>query len=245
MNVEDARRAPWFHSIDFRPRIDFVSRTRFSEEVPPNYTLFGVYEFFNSISLNGMDCLDVGTMDGLASLIMKARGARTVVATDIAERKTFRFARDTLGLEVDYRTDVDLHSILRTLGSMQFDLVLMAGVLYHVFDPLYAISTGRHLTRHNGLALFETHYLRDEERPVMMLNAADPDGLEGTNFFWRASASCLEGMFHVCGFRVIARISIGKRVTYLVRAVRPSELTEAGPLTCPHPCLVHELQALS
>ena len=98
-----------------------------------------------------------------------------------------------------------------TLGDRRFDLVLMAGVLYHVFDPLYAISTARHLARHNGLALFETHYLRDEERPVMLFNPADPDAIKGAaNFFWRASASCLEGMFHVCGFRVIARISIGR-----------------------------------
>ena len=127
---------------------------------------------------------------------------------------------------------IDLHSILQAVGGTQFDLVLMAGVLYHVFDPLYAISTARQLTRHHGLALVETHFLRDEQRPVMMFNPVDPDGIEGaTNFFWRASMSCLEGMFHVCGFRVISRISVGKRITYLVRAVRPSELTEASPLT--------------
>jgi SAM-dependent methyltransferase len=230
ISIDEARKAPWFHSIDFKPRLDFVSRTRFNENVPPNYTLFGFYDLIRHLDLTKAECLDLGTMDGIAAFIMKDLGAERVVATDIGERKTFLFARESLGLAVDYRPDTDLYNISAKAGQ-SFDIVLMAGVLYHVFDPLYAVTIARQLTRHNGFAIIETHFLKDEARPIMLFNPADPDAIQQENFFWRASPSCLEAMFIMCGFHVIARRDVGKRVTYLLQAARPSEMTEANDIT--------------
>src|SRR5690606_35190766 len=133
------------------------------------------YDLLQHIDLTGADCLDIGTMDGIASFVMAEKGAKSVLATDVAERETFRFARKTLGHDVEYRTDVDMYNIMQAAGGRKFDVVLMAGVLYHVFDPLYAISTVRHLTRHDGLAIIETHYLPNESQPVMTFNPAEAD----------------------------------------------------------------------
>lgn len=229
MDLADARRSPWFHSIDFRPRLDYVSKSRFKGDVPPNYTLFGFYWLTNFVKFQGAHCLDVGTMDGLAAFIMRELGAASVSATDVAERPTFHFARSTLGHDVDYTTDVDLHSIRDAVGDRTFDVVLLAGVLYHVFDPLAALTMTRRLTKLGGLAIVETHFLPDEDEPIMRFNPGDAEGIKTTtNFFWRASLTCLDRMFHLCAFRVITRVTIGKRVTYLVRAVKPSDLAEAS-----------------
>ncbi len=230
LTVEEAKKSPWFHSIDFRPKLDFVSRARFTENVPPNYTLFGFYDLITHLDLSGAECLDLGTMDGIAAFVMKDLGAARVVATDIGERKTFLFARDMLGLDVDYMPDTDLYNI-SAKTARQFDVVLMAGVLYHVFDPLYAITIARQLTKQNGFAIIETHFLKDEPRPIMLFNPADAEAIQQENFFWRASASCLEAMFVMCGFHVLARRDAGKRVTYLLQAAKPSEMTEANDIT--------------
>jgi SAM-dependent methyltransferase len=231
LDLEKAKARPWFHSIDFRPDVDFTSKTRFSGHVPPNYTLFGFYDLITHLDLHGASCIDIGTMDGIAAFIMKKLGAGSVVATDIGERDTFHFARQTLGLDVEFLRDTDLYNITQRVDHRRFDVTLMAGVLYHVFDPLYAITAARHLTRENGYAIIETHYLPGESRPIMQFNPTDPEPIEQANFFWRASMSCLEGMFRLCCFHVVARRDIGKRVTYLLRAARPSEMTEANEMT--------------
>lgn len=230
ISLAEAKKSPWFHSIDFTEKVDYVSKTRFGANVPPNYTLFGFYDLIRYVQLDGCDCLDIGTMDGIAAFIMKRLGASRVVASDIGTRKTFLFAREMLGLDVDYVTDTDLYNI-QTRTDRKFDVTLMAGVLYHVFDPLYAITVARQITKTNGFALIETHFLKDETRPIMLFNPADENPIEQENFFWRASASCLEGMFSLCGFKVIARRDVGKRTTYLLQAVRPSELSDAGTMT--------------
>jgi SAM-dependent methyltransferase len=231
MKPTEVPKGPWFHAIDFRPHLDFVSRGRFAASVPPNHTLFGLYELLKHVDVAGADCLDIGTMDGIASFIVRARGASSVLATDVAARETFAFANRTLGLDVDYRTDIDLSNIVDRLADRRFDVVLMCGVLYHVFDPLQAVGTLRRLTRLNGLALVETHYLADEPRPIMLFNPGDDEPITTENFFWRASASCLEAMFRLCCFQVLAKVDTGRRITYLLRAARPSAMTEANAQT--------------
>jgi SAM-dependent methyltransferase len=231
MNLTDAKKSPWFHSIDFSPAEDFVSKTRFSENVPPNYTLFGFYDLVQGIDLTGAEALDIGTMDGISSFILKRLGTKSVVATDIARRETFEFGAKTLGFDIDYKTDTDLYNIIEKTDRKRFDVVLMCGILYHVFDPLYAISTARQLTKLNGLAVIETHYLADESAPIMLFNPGDREPIDTENFFWRASESCLEAMFELCCFHVVSKISIGRRITYLLRAAKPSAMTESNPLT--------------
>jgi ribosomal protein L11 methylase PrmA len=63
----------WFHSIDFGD--GNISEGRFPTGTPPNYTLFGVFEFLKDIDLRGMQCLDIGTMDGITAFTLKRRGA--------------------------------------------------------------------------------------------------------------------------------------------------------------------------
>lgn len=219
----------WFHSIDFGGGV--ISPGRFPRAIPPNYTLFGVFEALKHIHLDGMRCLDIGTMDGIVAFILKELGAAEVVATDMDARATFSFTRDALNLDIDYRTPLSLEEMPALFDENRFDLVVMAGVLYHVFDPLTALSICRDLLRNNGLLLMETLYLYNESRPVMSFNPKDVSrrGVERANIFWRPSKTTVAGMLEVAGFKVVASLAFNARITFVAQAKKTSEIGSSTP----------------
>jgi SAM-dependent methyltransferase len=225
---DDARWAcerQWFHAIDFG---DLCTAGRFPATVPPNYTLFGFYELVQHIDLASACCIDVGTMDGLAAFVLKKLGAQRVIATDLAPRQTFAWARDRLGLDVDYRTPVQVLDLPTVLpAGERADLVVMAGVLYHVLDPIAAIAACRETLKADGLLILETMYDFGSAAATMSFNPLDasPAAVERANVFWRPSHSALVGMLQLVGFEVVASLAVDARVTFLARARRPSQLT--------------------
>lgn len=214
----------WFHAIDLGHGA--VTAGRFDPAVPPNYTLFGFFDLVRELDLAGARCVDVGTMDGLAAFVMKARGAREVIATDLAPRPTFELARDVLGLDVEYHAPVDALGLRDVLGSRRADVVLLAGVLYHVFDPVSVLSACREIVARDGWLIVETSYLFDRGRPIMSFNPVDPSprALPHANVFWRPSKAAVEGMLGLVGFEVVATVAVEGRITVLARARRPAEI---------------------
>jgi SAM-dependent methyltransferase len=213
----------WFHAIDFGDGL--VSKGRFGPDVPPNYTLYGVFELLSGISLDGARVVDVGTMDGIVAFGAKARGAAEVIATDLARRETFEQARAHLGLEIDYRVPVQVLDLPALLGEKKADVIAMAGVLYHVLDPVAVLVACREALARNGLLVLETMYLFDDGRPRMTFNPADSTrGNEHLNVFWRPSKRALEGMLELAGFEVLASVAVDGRIAMLGQAKRPSEI---------------------
>jgi tRNA (mo5U34)-methyltransferase len=126
-------------------------------------------------SLAGLRCLDVGTMDGFWAFELERRGAREVVAIDladperqdspVAERRrgpsqsqvfrggTFRLAAELLGSRAQYRDlsvyDLDPHEV------GEFDLIVMGYVLQMLRDPLRALEAVRRVCR-GHLILLDT-----------------------------------------------------------------------------------------
>ena len=214
----------WFHAIDFGNGVS--SAGRFSEDVPPNYTLYGVFDFLKDIRLDGMSCLDIGTMDGLTAFILKSRGAETVTATDMAETETFAMGRELLGLDIDYRTPYRIDQLPELFDVKRFDLVVNAGILYHVFDPLQSLIDCRLLLKSNGLMILETQYAFDERGPVMIFNPGDETGRSNphANTFWKPSRKTVEAMAELAGFEILGTRAINGRLTLLCRATQPSSL---------------------
>ncbi|MGV0025160.1 DUF1698 domain-containing protein [Phormidesmis priestleyi] len=97
--------------------------------------------------LTGMTVLDVGAYDGGFSFECERRGASQVVAYDLLKptETGFSIAKEILGSSVEYvqgsvyKLDPDI------IGT--FDIVLFAGVLYHLRHPLLAIDLLRTVTR--------------------------------------------------------------------------------------------------
>lgn len=219
----------WFHAIDFGGGL--VSPARFGRDRPPNYTLYGVFEWLRGLTLAGARVVDVGTMDGLVAFIAKASGAAQVIATDMSRNETFEAGRERLGLDIDYHVPVPITELPALLGPERADVVVMAGVLYHVLDPMAVMVACRSAVKLGGFAIIETMYLFDEGDSRMSFNPADTTGrgVDHANVFWRPSRRALEGMCELAGFEVIGSIAVDGRIATLARARRPSEIAAKGP----------------
>lgn len=213
----------WFHAIDFGDRTS--SAGRFSADVPPNYTLYGVFDYLEHIDLAGMTCLDIGTMDGITAFTMKAAGAGSVFAADMEPRPSFLKGRDLLGLDIGYITPCRIDQLPDHFEKASFDLIVNAGILYHIFDPLQSLVDCRAMLKTNGLMILETQYMFDEPRAVMAFNPGEKPRRRSphANTFWRPSKQAVEGMLRLAGFDVLSTRSINGRITLLAQAIRPSE----------------------
>jgi 2-polyprenyl-3-methyl-5-hydroxy-6-metoxy-1,4-benzoquinol methylase len=221
----------WFHAIDLGQ--GRVTAGRFDPATPPNYTLFGFFDLIRHIDLSRACCFDIGTMDGLSAFVLAGLGARRVVACDLADRETFRWARAQLGYDrIEYRTPVSAHDLPQHVGDERADLIVMAGVLYHVHDPLSVLVSLRQSLRREGLLIVETIFQPNEPSPQMVFNPCDTSAghIPHTNVYWRPSKAALHGMLELSGFEVMATRIVNARLTVLARARRPHDLASAYPL---------------
>lgn len=139
-------------AAEFATRTDFVWHQRF--ELAEGIYTPGVsdIEFMLDAAavpqrLDGLSVLDIGTTNGGAAFICERRGARRVVAVDIADQDWFGFAaiRKFLGSSAQHVRG-SIYELPQLLGE-QFDVVLFWGVLYHLRHPLLALDNVRRLAR--------------------------------------------------------------------------------------------------
>jgi tRNA (mo5U34)-methyltransferase len=113
-------------------------------------------------SLAGLDCLDIGTMDGFWAFEMERRGAARVLATDLDRSSsadpfpgdswrgrplgdTFRLAAQLRGSRAEYR-HLNVYELdPEELG--RFDLIVMGYVLQMLRDPLRGLRAVRDVCR--------------------------------------------------------------------------------------------------
>jgi 2-polyprenyl-3-methyl-5-hydroxy-6-metoxy-1,4-benzoquinol methylase len=121
--IRQAEEINWFHAIDFG---DYQSLGRFTPGTPQNRTLFGVMDMLDQIDLTGLNCLDIGTADGLIAFNMASRGAARVVATDVPPKgfPSFNTARELLNLDVEMVGGTTFDNIIDKLGEHVFDVGL-------------------------------------------------------------------------------------------------------------------------
>lgn len=219
----------WFHAIRFDENRS--TNGRFPSSRPANYTLFGALEYLRHIDVAGRDCVDLGTMDGLIAFALSERRAASVLATDMAPRKTFEAGRAFLGYDIDYRHPATIDSLASELSGKKVDLLVCCGILYHVFEPLASLVQCRESLRTNGLMIMETQYAYAEPGPVIAYSPADRvGGSIHANTFFRPSFSALVAMVETAGFEVVSTISTNARITILARAARPSEIKASTPM---------------
>jgi tRNA (mo5U34)-methyltransferase len=175
-------------------------------------------------SLEGLRCLDIGTMDGFWAFELERRGAAEVVAIDLVDPerqdspvtdrrrgptppewlrgRTFRVAADLLGSHAEYR-DLSVYDLdSRRVG--EFDVIVMGYVLQMLRDPLRGLEAVRDVCR-GHLILLETI-----SRPLSILRSplarldARRDGSEWFVFNRRGLGKALE----LAGFEVEAMTPI-------------------------------------
>ncbi len=159
---------------------------------------------YGSLDLTGRSLLDVGTWTGAYAFEAKRRGAARVLATDhyvwnnpvFKGREAFNTAHALTGLDLEVR-DIDAPDIsVASVGL--FDVVLFAGVFYHLIDP---ISVTRQIsTCAEHLLIVETHLDElDNPNPAMRFYPGSTLNNDGSNW-WGPNPSCVYELLKEFGF---------------------------------------------
>ncbi len=119
------------------------------------------------VELQGKRVLDIGCRDGIFCFEAERRGAATVGGID---NDLSRGATEVL---IPYlRSRVALHEMnlldLRPQSFGQFDVVIFAGVLYHLRYPFWCLKLVRDVLAPNGILILETAILIDDNRNALL-----------------------------------------------------------------------------
>lgn len=217
--------AKWYHAFELD---GITTNGRFPSGVQ-NRTLLGVFDMLNCVSPKGLACLDVGTVDGIVAFGLSRLGANKVVATDRVERATFLRLREHLKLKVDYHSGFEMPQIEQRYNSERFDLVVCAGVVYHMLNPFSAFQICRRLTRTGGLLFLETAAdFRNPESATIAVNSEEELFNESYTYFLPTPAA-VRGMMKMAGFDVLDERYQRSLRRYAVvgRAAKPGEISNA------------------
>ncbi|MBB4003063.1 DUF1698 domain-containing protein [Aurantimonas endophytica] len=188
---------PWHHQIDFgngilSPGKAPISLFREQAEI-----------YFRDI-ITGKSFLDIGCWDGFNSFEARRRGASRVLAADHfawsdqcwGDRASFELARKHLAPEVE-AIDIDLPDMTPdTVG--RFDVVLFAGVFYHLRHPFLVLENIARLSKE--WLIIETHMdAANVPQPAMIFYPTTELANDPTNW-WGPNRACVEAMLRDVGF---------------------------------------------
>jgi tRNA (mo5U34)-methyltransferase len=192
---------PWFHQIDFGNGI--VSPGMIAIE-----TLRKQADAYFRGGVAGKSVLDIGCWDGFNSIEAMRRGAARVLATDHyawsdrcwGKRESFELAREHIAPAIEVM-DLDLAELtVERIGT--FDVVLFAGILYHLRNPLRVLTRLAPLARE--VFIVETHLdARWVRRPAMIFYPGSELLNDPTNW-WGPNAACVEAMLRDVGFSEVS-----------------------------------------
>jgi tRNA (mo5U34)-methyltransferase len=196
--AEEIARIKWFHSMD-------LGRGLVTKGVIDVAAALRQYQL--PADLTGKTFLDIGAWDGAFSFEAERRGAKRVLATDWfiwkgmgwGSKQGFETARRALQSKVEDLT-MDVYDMSpEKIGK--WEVVLFAGVLYHLKNPLLALEHVASVT--SDLLVLETAIdFRFCRRPTVAFYPDRELNDDPTN--WCApNLSALKAMLQACGFREI------------------------------------------
>jgi tRNA (mo5U34)-methyltransferase len=152
----------------------------------------------------GKTVLDIGCWDGFNSFEASKRGASRVLAADHfawsdqgwGNRRSFEIARANIAPNVEVM-DIDLPDMTpEQLGT--FDVVLFAGIFYHLRHPLIGIEQASKLSK-DWLIVETAMDAADCDRPAMIFYPGKELGNDPSNW-WGPNRLCVEAMLRDQGF---------------------------------------------
>jgi 2-polyprenyl-3-methyl-5-hydroxy-6-metoxy-1,4-benzoquinol methylase len=126
-----------------------------------------VHRAIRSLDLRGRRVLDIGCRDGLYSFECEKLGAEEVIGID----------NDVSPAAVEFLipffdSKVRMHELnlldLRSQTFGTFDVVICAGVLYHLRYPFYGLKIIRDVLKDGGALVLETAIFADENRLALL-----------------------------------------------------------------------------
>jgi len=191
-------------TLYFHHGMEFGGGLVATSSAPADYVKRYADAFFSAVDLSGRSVLDIGAWTGAYSFEAKRRGANRVVASDhyiwshpyFRGREAFDFAHALTGLEIDV-LDIDIPDITPNAVGM-FDVVLFAGVFYHLIDAVERTRQISQCAKH--LLILETHedgY--DIPRPSMIYYPEGTLNGDASNF-WGPNPQCVYELLREFGF---------------------------------------------
>ena len=196
---------PWYHTLELGDGV--VTSGMFDHRGIEDKCLLPA-------ELDGLRCLDVGTMDGYWAFTMERRGAAEVVAVDLDDPETldwpaalrhsvvktidetkatrFELARNALNSRVTrvlrsvYELDVDMGV---------FDLVFCGDMLVHLKDPATAVERLRRVCRGSTIVYNPIK----EQFPYRRRALAQFDGIDEFEW-WLPNRAALRRLLLAAGF---------------------------------------------
>ncbi len=220
---------PWYQSIDLgngliTPGRKSLELMRHEQNV-----------FFDPVRLDGATVLDIGAWAGAHSFEAKRRGAKRVMAADQyvwthphwRGREAFELARSATGCDVEAR-EIDVLDIKpEALGK--WDVVLFAGVLYHLRSPLDGLQAAASVAEDCLIVESEaaTKFL-ESPAPLLIYHPSGSLRNDATNYFTPNVAFVVEALKE-CGFKLFDTNVDGRRLT--VHAWRNTARRAQGDLS--------------
>lgn len=147
--------------------------------------------------LDGMECLDLGSMEGVLPVLMSRRGAKRVLATDAIYHcyRKLLAVQHYHNVRFDFRQVGSMYGLsgkLGRAGSHGFDLINVSGLLYHVYSPFHVLAGVRPLLKPNGIMIVSTNVTETSDH-TMAFNTFGGFQKEA-NTFWYISVPMMEYM---------------------------------------------------
>tara|TARA_B100000959_G_C14886751_1_gene584942 strand:+ start:49 stop:777 length:729 start_codon:yes stop_codon:yes gene_type:complete len=186
----------WWHTIDFGDGIKSKGmKVDCDEEMK-------VWKLDDPARFKGKSVLDIGAWDGYHSFFAEKAGASSVTALDKntwigeswASKRGFDIAKEVLGSKVKDVTMDIMDATPEKLGK--FDVILFAGVLYHLRNPFKALEIVKSLLNEGGSLFIETTISQThienglKEVPIMQFHPKSTLNNDKTNF-WSVNLPCL------------------------------------------------------
>lgn len=189
-------RLAWYHDFDFPNGL--VARTRHRDDA----AFFKLWWSFladqlSSIDLAGKTVIDVGCWDGYFSFLMERRGAKSVLAVDDFSQNwgsadCFRIAHELYNSKVTLMPDVSVYD-LRQRVPRPFDIILCAGVYYHLHSPFQAFAELRALCHAQSTVIIAGQSIRDENKSYARFQLDNPKRPK-----FLPTSRLLREMLHAC-----------------------------------------------
>jgi tRNA (mo5U34)-methyltransferase len=187
----------WHHQIDFGNGVTSPGSTKLD-------VLHKQADVYFKDEITGKTFLDIGCWDGFNSFEAYRRGASRVLATDHyawsdecwGSRDAFEIARAHLAPSIEVM-DIELSELtLERIGN--FDVVLFAGVFYHLRHPFQELERLAQLAK--STFIVETHLdALDQDRPAMIFYPGREANNDPSNW-WGPNPACIIAMLHDVGF---------------------------------------------
>lgn len=186
LKTSDIYTQSWYYSMELLPGV--ITQGQYESDFPmlPRQIL-------RNCEVEEMECLDMGSMEGLVPVLMSKRGAKRVLATDAVDHCTRKLAavKHYHNVKFDYKTVGLMYELDKKIRG-GFDLINCSGLLYHVVSPFMVLAGIRPLIKRNGIVVVSTNVVHTHDHLMEFNNAGRLQ--DELNTFWYLSIPLIDYM---------------------------------------------------